>query len=161
MIRSVITQLQYINAVLDRNLDGIGHEASVFQPSPAGNSINWIVGHLVASYDNLLPVLGADPVLGPEQKALYDRAAPPLTEPAKAMPFDDLRSAFATAHERVVAALESLPEERLSEPSPISPGNNPEETVGSLLSVFAFHQAYHAGQTGLARRLAGLGNALT
>ena len=33
-------------------------------------------------------------------------------------------------------------------------GNDPDETVGSLLSVVLFHQAYHAGQTAVLRRVA-------
>jgi hypothetical protein len=43
----------------------------------------------------------------------------------------------------------------MSEPAPYSPGDNPDETLGSLLYLIAFHQAYHVGQLGLCRRLAG------
>ena len=160
MKETVLGQFNAVAWVLSVNLDGVDHEASLLAPSPAGNCLNWIVGHLVASYDNLLPALGEEPVLTLEQKALYDRGAPPITAES-AVSFDQLRTAFATAHERVVAGLRALPEERLPEPAPFSPGNNPEETIGSLLAVFAFHQAYHAGQTGLGRRLAGLAGGVT
>jgi uncharacterized damage-inducible protein DinB len=161
LTQSVLSQLHAVNRVLSVNLDGVTHDESLQQPSPAGNCLNWILGHLVASYDNLLKVLDAERVLTPEQFEVYDRAAEPLTESTKAMSFDDLREAFGTSHERVVAAIENLPAERLDDPSPFSPGKNPNETIGSLLSLFAFHQAYHAGQTGLGRRLVGKPNAIT
>ena len=67
MTRSIIAQLQAVNSVLRVNLDGITHEESLHQPSPAGNCLNWILGHLVASYDNLLKVLGGEAVLTAEQ----------------------------------------------------------------------------------------------
>ena len=49
----------------------------------------------------------------------------------------------------------STDEERLTEPAPYSPGDNPNETLGTLLHLIAFHQAYHVGQLGLGRRLIG------
>lgn len=160
MIETVIGQLQSVKAILNVNLRGVGHEASLRSPEPAGNCLNWIVGHLVAAYDNLLGVLGGAPVLTAEQKALYERGSGPFTDPQQAMPLDDLQGAFAAAHERVIEALQGFPTERLAEPAPFSPTNNPDETMGSLIAVFAFHQAYHTGQTGLGRRLVGLDGAV-
>lgn len=160
MIQTIAGQLQTTNGILHANLEDVDHEASVRQPMPAGNCLNWIVGHLVAAYDNLLPVLGSEPVLSPEQKKIYERGARPLTDPAQAMPFDELRNAWTTAHERVIEGLARLSENRLAEPAPFSPANNPDETIGSLLAIFAFHQAYHVGQLGLGRRVAGLDGAV-
>jgi hypothetical protein len=40
-------------------------------------------------------------------------------------------------------------------PAPFSPSKNPKETLRSLLTTVLFHQAYHSGQTGLLRRIAG------
>jgi len=160
MIPTITGQLQTVNGILQANLDGIDHDASVRQPSPAGNNLNWIFGHLVSAYDNLLPILGADPVLSPEQKERYERGSQPLTDRGEAVSLDELRQAWTTAHERVIEGLAGLPEDRLSEPAPFSPGNNPDETIGSLLAVFAFHQAYHVGQLGLGRRIAGFEGAV-
>jgi len=161
MTQPLIAQLHAVRNVLNANLEGISHEQSVQQPEPAGNCLNWIVGHLVATYDKLLEVLGANPVLTPEQHEVYDRGVEPLIQTDRATPFGDLRDAFTSAHERVVAAIEQLPAGRLGEASPYSPTNNPDETIGSLIAIFAFHQAYHTGQTGLGRRLVGMPNAIT
>ena len=32
---------------INRNLDDLTHEDSVFIPEPAGNCINWVLGHIV------------------------------------------------------------------------------------------------------------------
>jgi hypothetical protein len=54
-----------------------------------------------------------------------------------------------------VTGLAGLPPESMDRPAPFSPTGNPKETVGSLLAAFAFHEAYHVGQTGILRRVIG------
>jgi uncharacterized damage-inducible protein DinB len=61
---------------------------------------------------------------------------------------------------RVDAGLAALGPEALSARAPFSPSDDPNETVGSLLSTVCWHQAYHAGQTGLLRRAAGRAGAI-
>jgi uncharacterized damage-inducible protein DinB len=142
------------------NADGITHADSIVQPRAAGNSINWVLGHLLWAYDELLPVLGQAPVMAPGVLARYARGAEPLTDVQDAVPFDELMAGWRLAVTRVNAGLEALPDERLDLPAPASPSNNPDETVGSLLTTIMFHQAYHAGQVGVLRRVVGRGNAI-
>jgi len=59
------------------------------------------------------------------------------------------------AVKRFDIGLESLTPERLDSAAPFSPSNNPKETVRSLMTVVAFHQAYHVGQMGVLRRIIG------
>ncbi len=33
--------------VVRRNIEGVTHEASLRHPEPGGNSMNWVVGHLL------------------------------------------------------------------------------------------------------------------
>ncbi|MGH9352976.1 MAG: DinB family protein [Terriglobia bacterium] len=137
------------------NVEGLSQEDSLVQPTPAGNCMNWVVGHLVCIYDTILPLVGQKPVLGKEALARYARRTPPLQEPEEALEFADLLVSWDTASERVDAGLASLTPAMLSAPAPMSPSKNPNETVRSLLATIFFHQAYHAGQTGILRRLAG------
>jgi hypothetical protein len=69
--------------------------------------------------------------------------------------FQELLAAFGKASERVDAGLAGLAPKKLDEPAPYSPTKNPRETVRSFLANISFHQAYHAGQTGLLRRIVG------
>ena len=51
-------------------------------------------------------------------------------------------------------------DEALAAEAPFSPTDNPDETIGSLLAGLSFHEAYHAGQIGLLRRIVGKQGAL-
>lgn len=147
-------QARAIHEVLRLNVEGLTQEESLIQPS-GGNCLNWIVGHLVAIYDLTLPMLGQEPVMEKGVLKRYDRGAPPLQDPAEALDLQELMAAWTEASRRINAGLVGLTPEALDRPAPHSPGNNPDETVRSLLTVLLFHQAYHVGQTGLLRRIAG------
>jgi hypothetical protein len=140
--------------VVQLNVDGVTQEESLIQPTPGGNCLNWVVGHLVAIYDQMLPLLGQKPVMEEGALKRYARGTPPLENPAEALDFQALLTAWSDASNRVDAGLAGVTPEMLDKPSQ-SPTNNPNETVRSLLPTILFHQAYHAGQTGILRRIAG------
>jgi hypothetical protein len=141
--------------MVEANTRGITHEESLFQPQPAGNCLNWMIGHLMTAYEGTLPLLGQQPVLGKDAVSRYARRGPPLTDPAEAMDFGRLMRAWAEASDRIDAGLAALDPDQLDQPSPFSPTGNPDETYRSLLATVSFHQAYHAGQAGVLRRLIG------
>lgn len=142
-------------AVLRANVDGVTQEESLIQPSPGGNCLNWVVGHLACIYNKMLPLLGQERVMEEEALKRYDRGAPPIKDAAEALELRDLIAAFEKASERVDAGLAAIAPETLDRKVPESPSGNPDETVRTLLSTVCFHQAYHVGQTGVLRRLAG------
>ena len=151
---TIILQFETMSWALHQNLEGLSHEESLGTPEKGGNCPNWVVGHLAVAYDNLLEGLGAETVLSPDQKTPYERGSAPLDR-AHARPFAELMTDFDACHGRVVAKLASLSDDELAAPAPYSPRNDPDETVGSLAALLAFHQAYHAGQAGLLRRVVG------
>jgi uncharacterized damage-inducible protein DinB len=141
--------------VVQINLEGLTHEDSLIQPAPGGSCLNWVMGHLVCIYDQVLPMLAQKPVLGSGALKRYARGTPPLKDPADALQLDELIRSWDEASRRIDEGLVSLAPEALDARAPFSPSNDPNETVRSLLSVVFFHQAYHAGQTGILRRIAG------
>lgn len=147
------SQTRLTNMVLQANVKDITHEESLIQPHPGGNCLNWVVGHLVCIYDGILPLLGQEPVKGNLQR--YDRGTPPIEDPVEARDLGELVAAWNEAVQRFDSGLASLTLERLDQTSPVGPDPEKTETIRSLLSLISFHQAYHAGQTGLLRRLAG------
>jgi hypothetical protein len=149
-----------IRQVLQMNVDGFTHEESLIQPVPAGNCLNFVVGHLLWLYNTVLPMLGQDEVMEPGALERYARGAPPITGPAGAIDLSTLLAAWDTACERVDAGLATLTPEFLDQHAPNSPTNNPDETHRTLLGTVFFHQAYHTGQMGLLRRIAGKQGAL-
>ncbi len=154
-------QLGYNNYTFHKNTDGVSHDESLAQPHPGGNCLNWVVGHLATSRDLTRGVLGLEPILGKDEHPVYARSSEALTDTGKAEAFDRLTAAFAEGQDDITAALTALTPEQLAAPAPFSPANNPQETVGTLLAGLIFHEAYHIGQTGVLRRIAGHGGVLT
>jgi hypothetical protein len=143
--------------VIQRNLDGVSHGDSLRTPDPGGNSLNWIVGHIVRTRNNALALLGSKPLYEDSEFAQY---GPGTFDPARALPLDELKRRFEALGPPLTAALDQVTAEQLSAAAPFSPTGNASETLGTLLASTAFHEAYHLGQTGLARRLIGLQGAI-
>lgn len=148
-------QMRVIHRILNLNAEGITQEDSLIQPQPGGNCFNWNVGHLVDTNEVLLELVGQPPLLGHAALRRYARGSEPLRDAAEAMPFSRLMQAWNEGCACIDAGLAAMAPERLSAPAPHSPRKNPNETVGSLLSIVIFHQASHTGQTSLLRRMAG------
>jgi uncharacterized damage-inducible protein DinB len=148
-------QMQMVNSVLHRNLKDVTHKESLTSPATGGNCCNWVLGHLVNSNEQMLELLGRPVVLREEALRRYRRGSPELHTAGEALPLEKLVSAWDEQCACIDRGMESISQERFDAPAPFSPRNKPDETVGSLLTVIVFHQAYHAGQLGVLRRVMG------
>ena len=137
------------------NTEGIGHEESLAAPPRGGNCANWVVGHIVATRNVVLSLVGAEAVLDKETAALYERGSAPMTDPTRARRFEELLADFERAQARLEAALDRASDQLLAAPVPEGAPKVGDGLVGSTLAMLQFHEAYHVGQTGLLRRLAG------
>ena len=137
---------------VELNLDGMTHAQSLTRPDGGGNCANWILGHLVNVHNGLMQVLGEDPVWESDQlaRAGFD----PIESPEGAIEWDTLRDRFLGSRKRCLAAVHALTNDALAEELPAPFGGT--TSRAGLLTILAFHQTYHAGQLGLARRFAGL-----
>jgi hypothetical protein len=131
------------------NLDGITHEESLIQPHPGGNCINWVLGHLLSIYNQVLPLLGETPATDPDTIERYKRGSQAMTNPTEARRFEELRSEWDETVKRVDAGLAGLTTEQLDQLAPPGPPLVPGDRVRDLLSVVLFHQGHHAAQTGV------------
>jgi uncharacterized damage-inducible protein DinB len=134
------------------NLSGLTAEDSLRQPAPGGNCANWILGHLVGAHNQVMRLMGEEPVW--EDESLERAGSHPITDPTEGLDWDTLRDRFLESEERCLAAVDRMTEEQLGEGG-FSDPFGADCTRGELLNLLAFHQAYHAGQLGIARRLAG------
>jgi uncharacterized damage-inducible protein DinB len=142
--------------VLERNLAGVTNEESLRRPQPGGNTMNWIVGHVVRARNQALGLLGQKPVFEDGDFEAYGAG----DSHARMLPLDELKRRFDALGPALDSALERTTLQQLAATAPFSPTGNPDETVGTLLTSIAFHEAYHLGQTGLSRRLLGKPGAL-
>lgn len=154
-VRVLREQVQAISRVLRGNTEGLTQEDSLVRPDPGGNCLNWVVGHVMETWDMILPVVGQETVLGRDALARYKRGSQELRDSGQALSLESLLTACDEAARRMDDGLAALTTEKLDELAPFSPRKKADETIRSLLSLVMFHQAYHTGQTGLLRRIAG------
>ena len=72
----------------------------------------------------------------------------------------EILDGYSESQKAILAALGELSDEDLEAKSPLSFFKGGKETIGSALAAFAFHEAYHIGQTGVLRRIAGKAGAI-
>lgn len=131
------------------NLEGVGEEEALREPDSGGNSLNWIAGHIVSYRNRILELVGEPPVWDGETARRYDGTDDAGWSPAAALPIERIRADLERSQELLEAALSRLGPDDLERPAG-------ERTTGALLSFLQFHETYHVGQLGLARRLVGL-----
>jgi DinB superfamily len=152
----LVHQFVLLYATAAANLAGVTHDGSLAQPAGGGNCANWILGHLVNVHNAVMQVAGAEPVWQSEQLA---RAGfEPITGPAEAIEWDTLVERFLGSRDRCLAALGALTDAALEEQ--VADPFGGVCSRAQLLGTLAYHQAYHAGQLGMARRTAGLPGAV-
>jgi uncharacterized damage-inducible protein DinB len=133
--------------VIGVNARDLSHQESLAEPQPGGNCANWVLGHIVATRGAVLSLVGEQPVWDAATTDRYKRGSKPIT-PQTAKPMPEILEALDRSQERLVAGLSRLKSEDLAKPAG-------DETVGKQLATLQFHEAYHAGQLGLLRRIAG------
>ena len=134
------------------NLNGVTQEQSLAQPSPGGNCANWILGHLTNVQNGVMGLIGEKPVWVSDQ--LNRVGFDPITHPNEAIEWNTLRDRFLASKDRCLAAISAISDKSLEESVPHPFGGTC--TRAELLTTLAFHQAYHAGQLAVSRRIAGL-----
>ena len=139
---------------LAANLEGFTHDEALAQPPGGGNCANWIVGHIVVHRNHMLRALGAEPVWGAEADARYDRGSAPVTGAEGAQTLEALRDALDRSRDRLLAALDGMTDERLAA-VPEAASGSATGPLGRRLALLIAHEAYHAGQVSMLRRLSG------
>jgi DinB superfamily len=138
--------------VLKRNLEGVMHEESLLQPEVGGNCLNWVLGHVLATRNGALQMLHKDPFWSQEEIANYRRGSAPIKDPSRAQDLGKMVADLDRSQDRLMAGLAEITEPELkAKPEGPSPG----ETVEETLFILHLHESYHAGQTGLLRRMTG------
>jgi hypothetical protein len=125
----------------------ISHSESIWQPPFGGNSINWIMGHLVVSRCNFLMLLDVPSVWSMDQCLRFIPGSSPVTGEVDSVPFESLISAYDRTQEQLVSALDQVSDEVLRQ-------IKGDRTVAESLVFYQSHEAEHAGQLELLCRLA-------
>lgn len=153
--KTLAHQLGLCSYVLERNLSELSEQECLTGPEKGGNCINWVLGHITRTRIGALKGMGQDLPFSQDDMGGYDdRGGVPFSRDS-ALPLDELKRRYKATQEPLVRGLAAMSPEAMAKPAPFSPTGNPKETMGTLLAAFAFHEAYHVGQTGVLRRVAG------
>ncbi len=137
---------QFSSYVISVNTEGITHEESLISPQSGGNSLNWVVGHILVSRDDAREIVGLQRLSDEKMAALYKRGSKQL-DINSAYPLEDLRGRMKSGQKELEDAIRST--DLSAKPDDLKE-----------LTTLAFHEAYHSGQTGLLRRIAGKDGAI-
>lgn len=132
--------------ILERHAADLTHAESLLQPPFPANSLNWTIGHIVASRHRALALLGRDGPWDEATRQVY--GGKPPGEGDKLLALEDLMGALAQTQKALNDAFEALDDAALDDAAG-------ERTVGQQLHGLAWHETYHTGQTEQLRKLAG------
>ena len=121
--------------------------------APGRNRVFYIVGHLVAVHDRMLPLLGLGDRLHPEYDAPFLTA--PDTHGPTSISAADLRAAWTEVNASLTAKIEALPaDEWFDKHASVSDEDFQKEPLRNRLSVLLSrtnHAAFHQGQLRLTK----------
>lgn len=127
------------------------------QPVPGVNHPAWVLGHLTATADFALGLLGAKPVAPDGWAAAYAPGTVPGPVRDLYPSKGELLNAFEAAHGALAAAAAALDPAALARPNPVDGMRARFPTLGDLLTyVLTAHEAVHLGQLSTWRRAMGL-----
>lgn len=123
--------------------------------APGRNRVFYLLGHLTAVHDRMLPLLGLGQRLHPELDADFlDRPDDPESPDRNRLPASALRRAWSDVNARLTAAIEALPHDAwLERHAAVSDEEFAKEPHRNRLSVLlsrTTHAGYHQGQVTLA-----------
>lgn len=143
--------------ILKQQTEGLSHEDSLIQLPFRANCLNWVVGHIVVSRDDVLETLGEARLMG-DVGTRYRRGSEALVEPDdRVLPLAELLDRLDQAQARIEAALTGMDEADLARQLRFGERTT---TVGHRAFFLYFHESYHVGQTELLRQAAGKNDAI-
>lgn len=150
---SYIKQYEFNLHAFNRLIQEISHNDSMVLPSFDGNNINWIVGHLIESRNELMEFMGKIPVWDDATRMKYQTGSQPvsdLTNPGEN--FEDLVRDFKSTHYLMVQFLNEITEEDFFAEITMADGIS---SIAETVNGYLWHETYHLGQLELLRQIVG------
>jgi hypothetical protein len=137
----------------DKNLMALTDEQLQKQVAPGKNRLFYLVGHLTAVHDRMLPMLGIGERLHPELDEPF------ITNPDKALAdsisTSDLKEAWTAVNQKLTAAFERFtPEDWVQKHTAVSDEDFAKDPTRNRIAVVMSrtnHASFHMGQVVLAK----------
>lgn len=137
--------------VIQKQLDGITHDESVLQLPFRGNCLNWVLGHILESRQEVLELLGREPIMTGAERAWYGFGSEPVTNGEQCVRLERLLEILEESQQQILASLEAMSDDDLQ----VIVDAEKQQTLEERLSFLQFHETYHTGQLEPLRQLAG------
>ena len=132
--------------IFNNAFDGIKDKDALKRPNDQVNHLNWLLGHIATCRYMLLNLLG-----GKEADQYFNIYFKALSTDTNYPAIAEVKSNFDNATKLLIQKIESIAEEEMETQIP-GKGGRPKD----FISFFIYHEAYHLGQIGYARKFLGL-----
>ncbi len=139
--------------ILKQQTADITHQDSLLQPQPGGNSMNWVLGHLVDNLIQILKVLGGELPDGLPNLSHYGYGSEPVKgDEQGVLPLPELIDAYGSLTDQIISRLDQMTEEDFDKEMDFWQDKS---RRGYVAFFYFFHNTYHLGQLEQLRNLAG------
>jgi len=153
LVKTVVTSWKQIVSRLDERFAPLDGEQLQKQIAPNKNRLFYLLGHLTAVHDRMLPLLGIGERQHPELDEVYlsnpDRK---LSDP---LPAADLKKAWSEVNAAITSAVEKFSvDDWLKQHTAVSDEDFSKDPTRNRLAVFlnrTNHASFHTGQIALAQ----------
>ncbi len=142
-IAAIVARFDLHTMALRMNAGDFTHADSLFTPEIGGNCVNWLLGHLLVSRDDLMMRMEYSTSLPDGFRAIYAQGSDGRRTD-HFLPYEDLVQLWGTLHTSLI--------ERFKR---VDITNHDTLPAFEKFDLMQFHEAYHIGQMGLLRRLMG------
>ena len=139
--------------LIHQQTNGLIQSDTLIQPQPAGNCMNWVLGHLLESQITMLEALGGISPISKIELTRYGRESDPiLGEGEGIFTLDMLLNNHDQIHKAILARLDEMSETDMEQEIV---ERERSMTRGWRVFFLHFHYTYHIGQLEQLRQLAG------
>jgi hypothetical protein len=145
--------LQFEVDILRQQTTDLSHADSLLQPQPAGNCLNWVLGHLVVNLMDILQVLGGSPPDDlPDLQRYRINSEPICGDEEGILKLQVLIDNYNRLTGIIEDRLSQMDEADFEEEIDFWQGK---KSRGYVAFFYFFHNTYHLGQLEQQRNLAG------
>jgi len=146
-------QLGFCHFCIATNLEEITEAQALKEPSPSGNPVNYVLGHIVAYRSHICKILAVPHPWKEAQIAVYDESWPKIDK-TRLVSLAKLKADEEHTHAILKAGIEEFD----GDWDELWPGRKEGsmQSYGRRVQFFLQHEAYHSGQLGSLRRTLGL-----
>lgn len=138
--------------VVKQHTKGLTTEDSLLLPPNEGNSMNWVLGHVIECRNEVFELLQIGSVWTEKERDIYRTGANLLTQNEIALDLSVLYDYFL---ETQVRFKKFFAEATIESMTTVIKFHDQDMQVGELINFYLWHETYHLGQLELLRRLAG------